>query len=77
MFAAPPGMVVALMGSAGKNVGWHRNPCDGENTDLFHGLTDVTIGYGNKVSFWELAWLEGLRPKHIVSLIFDISKSKK
>lgn len=49
------------------------SPCDSEDMDLFHVLTKVTIGDGTKVSFWESAWLDGLRPKHVAPLIYDIS----
>lgn len=31
----------------------------------------------SKASFWEPAWLDELRPKHIAPLIFDISRSKR
>lgn len=36
------------------------NPCDEEDMDVFHAPTKVTVGDGNKVSFWELAWLNGV-----------------
>jgi hypothetical protein len=52
------------------------NPCDEKDMDLFHALTKVTIGDGNRASFWDSSWVDGLRPKHIAPLIFDISRSK-
>jgi hypothetical protein len=39
--------------------------------------TKVTIGNGKRALFWEFSWLDGMRPKDIAPLIFDISKKKK
>lgn len=54
-----------------------RSPCDSVGMDLFHMLMKVTIGDGRKASFWESAWLDGMRLKHIAPLIYDIFRSKK
>ena len=37
----------------------------------------MTIGNGEKALFWEDALLNGIRPKDIAPLIFDLSKKKK
>jgi hypothetical protein len=53
------------------------NPCNEHGHDIFEAATKVTIGNGKRALFWELSWLDGMRPKDIAPLIFDISKKKK
>ena len=51
-------------------------PCTTSDRDLFAVLTEVKIGDGQKASFWESSWLQGVRPKDIAPKIFDISCKK-
>lgn len=51
-------------------------PCTTSDRDLFAVLTEVKIGDGQKASFWESSWLQGVRPKDIAPKIFDISRKK-
>ncbi|WVZ50497.1 hypothetical protein U9M48_001743, partial [Paspalum notatum var. saurae] len=43
---------------------------------LFAAATSVTVGDGKTASFWESAWLRGLRPRGIYPKVFSISKRK-
>jgi hypothetical protein len=47
------------------------------HVDLFPAATNVIIGNGKKDLFWEASWINGMRPKDIAPLIFDLSKRKK
>jgi hypothetical protein len=38
--------------------------------------TSVSVGNMTKVSFWNDAWAQGLRPKDIAPLIFNVSRRK-
>uniref|UniRef100_A0ACD5XJ87 Uncharacterized protein n=1 Tax=Avena sativa TaxID=4498 RepID=A0ACD5XJ87_AVESA len=53
------------------------NPCTPHDRELFAASTKVTVGNGKKVLFWDASWLQGMRPKDIAPLIFNISKNKK
>jgi hypothetical protein len=53
------------------------NPCTPHDKELFSAATKVTIGSGKKAIFWDSSWLNGLRPRDVAPLIFDISKKKK
>lgn len=44
--------------------------------DIFAAATKVLVGNDLRASFWESAWLDGIRPKDIAPKIFDISKRK-
>lgn len=52
-----------------------ENPCN-EDPDFFHASTTVTVGNGEKSSFWDSPWLLGRKPKDIASLIFKASRRK-
>jgi hypothetical protein len=52
-------------------------PCNAHDKELFGKATIVTIGNGEKASFWDASWLQGLAPKDIAPLIFDLSKKRK
>jgi hypothetical protein len=45
--------------------------CDDVDTLLFVDCTRITLGDGNKTSFWLSGWLQGKRPKDITPLLFD------
>jgi hypothetical protein len=51
--------------------------CTPQDIDLFVAATKVIIGNGKKALFWEASWINGMRPKDIAPLIFDLSKCKK
>ena len=53
------------------------NPCSSHDHELFVAATKVNIGNGEKAIFWEPSWFDGMRPKDIAPLIFDIAKKKK
>jgi hypothetical protein len=53
-----------------------ENPCNEEDMELFHALTKVNIGDGNKASFWHDPWADGLSAKCIAPSIFAMSKKK-
>jgi hypothetical protein len=53
-----------------------ENPCNKEDLEIFCSLTKVTIGDGNKASFWDNPWAHGLCPKCIAPSIYAISKRK-
>jgi hypothetical protein len=53
------------------------NVCTPQDIDLFLAATNVTIGNGKKALFWDASWINGMRPKDIAPLIFDLSKRKK
>jgi hypothetical protein len=53
-----------------------EDPCNKEDMELFASLTKVTIGDGNKASFWNDPWADGLCPKCIAPSIYAISKRK-
>jgi len=43
---------------------------------LFAAATTITMGNGERISFWENAWLHGRRPRDIAPTIYNISKKK-
>jgi hypothetical protein len=51
-------------------------PCDGTVRELFHALTVVTAGKGDKVSFWHSSWINGRAPKFIAPGLFQKAKRK-
>jgi hypothetical protein len=53
-----------------------EDPCNKEDLELFASLTKVNIGDGNKASFWNDPWADGLCPKCIAPSIYAISKRK-
>ena len=57
---------------------WVRlgNPCDKRDKDIFASATKVLIGDGLRASFWESAWLDGLRPKDIAPKFFELSQRR-
>jgi hypothetical protein len=52
-------------------------PCNSKDRDLFVTTTTVTVGNGEKATFWYSAWLQGMRPKDIAPKIYGIAKKKK
>jgi hypothetical protein len=44
--------------------------------ELFYGFTTTTIGNGNKASFWDDSWVDGIRPKVLAPSIYAISRQK-
>jgi hypothetical protein len=53
-----------------------ETPNDASDLDLFNAATRVTIGNGEKASFWSSSWLNGAPPKDLAPLIFSASKRK-
>lgn len=51
-------------------------PCDKNDQNIFASASKVQVGDGLRASFWESAWLDGIRPKDIAPKIYDISKKK-
>ena len=52
-------------------------PCNTNDKELFAAATKVTIGNGEKALFWESSWLQGMRPKDIAPLIYEVSKKRR
>nr|CAD40947.1 OSJNBa0027G07.11 [Oryza sativa Japonica Group] len=53
-----------------------ETPCDEIDRNLFAASTNITIGDGNTVRFWESAWIGGRRPKDLMPLVYTISKNR-
>jgi hypothetical protein len=51
-------------------------PCTTKDRQLFAATTSISVGDGTKVSLWNDAWVQGLRPKDIAPLIFNVSRRK-
>lgn len=51
-------------------------PCDNIDKDLFTASTIVTIGKGDKASFWHSSWINGQAPKYIAPTLFQKTKRK-
>ena len=51
-------------------------PCSETDQHLFAAATTITIGNGEKISFWNSAWIQGLRPKDLAPSVYKISKKK-
>jgi hypothetical protein len=60
-----------------QSLGLVLETCAPLDVDLFTAATKVTIGNGKKALFWEASWINGMRPKDIAPLIFDLLKHKK
>lgn len=54
-----------------------ETPCDEMDKLLFAATTQITIGDGRTVRFWDSAWIDGQRPKNLMPLAFAISKKRK
>ena len=52
------------------------NPCSATDNDLFAASTIVTVGNGEKATFWTSSWLNGLRPKDIAPKLYEGTKRK-
>jgi hypothetical protein len=53
------------------------NPCNEVDMSPFCAATTITIGIGNYAPFWDYPWLNGMSPKVITPLIYEVSKRKK
>uniref|UniRef100_A0A453EVM2 Reverse transcriptase zinc-binding domain-containing protein n=1 Tax=Aegilops tauschii subsp. strangulata TaxID=200361 RepID=A0A453EVM2_AEGTS len=51
-------------------------PCDNNDRNIFASASKVLVGDGLRATFWESAWLDGIRPKDIAPKIYDISNKK-
>jgi hypothetical protein len=51
-------------------------PCDSTDRDLFNASAIVTVGRGDKASFWHSNWLSGRAPKYIAPTLFQKTKRK-
>jgi hypothetical protein len=47
-----------------------------KDRQLFAATTLISVGDRTKVSFWKVAWAQGLRPKDIAPLIFNVPQRK-
>jgi hypothetical protein len=45
-------------------------PCDKTDRDLFDASTVITVGKGDKASFWNSNWINGRAPKHLALSLF-------
>ncbi|WVZ62399.1 hypothetical protein U9M48_012155 [Paspalum notatum var. saurae] len=54
-----------------------ETPCNDTDKLLFAAATKITIGNGDKTSFWHCAWVEGRGPKDIAPDIFAASLDRK
>jgi hypothetical protein len=45
--------------------------------NLFYAEITITIGNHNVAPFWHSPWLNGMKPKDIAPLIFEVSTRKK
>jgi hypothetical protein len=52
------------------------NPCSEEDMNLFYAATTITLGSGEKTSFWHAPWLHDQKPKDIAPLLFELCKRK-
>jgi hypothetical protein len=50
-----------------------KNRCNQDDMELFYGLTSVITGNGNKASFWDDSWIDGVSPKVLAPSIYAIS----
>jgi hypothetical protein len=50
-------------------------PCTKTNKLLFAASTDIVIGDGSKISFWDSVWVGGIRAKDLAPRIFTISRN--
>jgi len=53
-----------------------ETPCTTKDKLLFGAATTITVGNGERISFWENAWLHGRRPRDIAPAVYNISKKK-
>jgi hypothetical protein len=51
-------------------------PCNATNRQLFPASTIVSIGDGQKASFWHSSWLQGRAPMDIASGLFKLAWRK-
>lgn len=52
-------------------------PVDSRDRDLFAASTEVTIGDGNRASFWQSSWVDGRTPKkHCSDFVQEGEKEK-
>jgi hypothetical protein len=53
-----------------------ETPCTNVDSLLFAASTNIKIGDGSKISFWDSAWVGGRRSKDLASSLFSISRNK-
>jgi len=51
-------------------------PCTTKDKQLFAAATTITVGNGDKISFWESAWIQGRRPRDMAPAVYNISTRK-
>jgi hypothetical protein len=51
-------------------------PVDSRDRDLFATSSEVTIGDGNRASFWQSSWVDGRTPKNIAPTLYKKAKRK-
>jgi hypothetical protein len=52
-------------------------PCNEIDRQLFRGSTIVTVGNGQRASFWDSSWLEGKAPRDIAPNLYKLAWRKK
>jgi len=53
-----------------------KTSCDDTDGLLFAVCTTISVGDGNRTSFWHSGWLQGCRSKDIVPNLFKITRPK-
>jgi hypothetical protein len=53
-----------------------ETPCDQSDKDLFAACTSISIGNGEIASFWHDRWLDGMAPKQLAPLCFNLAARK-
>jgi len=51
-------------------------PCSETDKLLFAASTEIQIGDGRKISFWDSAWVKGRRPRDIAPDLYSMSRKK-
>jgi hypothetical protein len=52
-------------------------PCTEKDKLLFAACTTITVGDGQKIAFWNSAWLIGQRPKDLAPLLFMKTRHRR
>jgi hypothetical protein len=52
------------------------NLCTSSDYDIFATATMPTVRNDKRPLFWDLAWLNGMRPKDTALLIYDLAKER-
>ncbi|PVH48090.1 hypothetical protein PAHAL_4G244300 [Panicum hallii] len=67
---------MASLESGGQPLGQQRASLQLSRPPSFSIATTITIGNGEKISFWNSAWIQSLRTKDLAPSVYTISKKK-